>query len=81
MSSHVVVLDTSARRATIKTSPATYLSEVLQQACTKLSLDASHYGLRYDRFTLPNNTIDLAFCAKLWHGFLSHLFLLTVLPA
>ena len=49
MSSHVVILDSSARRTTIKTSPGSHLSEVLQQACTKLGLDASQYGLRYER--------------------------------
>lgn len=52
MSSHVVILDSSARRATIKTLPGSHLSEVLQQACTKLGLDASQYGLRYDRSPL-----------------------------
>ncbi len=47
MSSHVVVIDSTARRAVIKTTPAKYLVDVLQEACTKLGLDASQYGLRY----------------------------------
>lgn len=47
MGSHVVVIDSSARRATVKTSPGMFLSEILQDACKKLSLDSSQYGLRY----------------------------------
>ncbi|KAI9773511.1 MAG: hypothetical protein M1835_006151 [Candelina submexicana] len=46
MSSHVVVIDSTARRAVIKTTPAKYLVDVLQEACTKLGLDASQYGLK-----------------------------------
>ncbi|KAI9724393.1 MAG: hypothetical protein M1812_000461 [Candelaria pacifica] len=46
MSSHVVVIDSTARRAVIKTTPAKYLVDVLQEACTKLGLDANQYGLK-----------------------------------
>lgn len=47
MSSHVVVIDSTARRATIKVNPGKHLSDVLQEACTKLGVDASNYGLKY----------------------------------
>jgi hypothetical protein len=46
MSSHVVVLDATARRATIKTTPGKYLTDILQEACKKLGLDANQYGLK-----------------------------------
>lgn len=46
MSAHVVVLDSTARRATIKTTPGKYLTDVLQEACAKLGVDASQYGLK-----------------------------------
>uniref|UniRef100_A0A093V1R5 Tether containing UBX domain for GLUT4 n=1 Tax=Talaromyces marneffei PM1 TaxID=1077442 RepID=A0A093V1R5_TALMA len=47
MSSHVVVIDSTARRATIKTNPSKPLADVLQEACRKLGLDASQYGLKH----------------------------------
>ncbi|KAE8351477.1 GLUT4 regulating protein TUG-domain-containing protein [Aspergillus coremiiformis] len=47
MSSHVVVLDSTARRATIKTTPGKYLTDILQEACAKLGVDASQHGLKY----------------------------------
>ena len=43
---HVVVIDTTARRATVKTAPNTHLSDVLEEACKKLGLKASNYGLK-----------------------------------
>lgn len=46
MSSHVVVLDSTARRATIKTSPTKPLADILQEACTKLGADAAQNGLK-----------------------------------
>ena len=46
MSSHVVVLDSTARRATIKTTPGKHLADILQEACSKLGADASQYGLK-----------------------------------
>lgn len=46
MSSHVVVIDSTARRATVKTTPSKPLADVLQEACTKLGLAASQYGLK-----------------------------------
>lgn len=56
MASHVVVLDSSARRAVIKTTPAKHLADVLQEACTKLGLDASRHGLKNN----SNKTLDLS---------------------
>ncbi|KAL3481648.1 GLUT4 regulating protein TUG-domain-containing protein [Aspergillus californicus] len=47
MSSHVVVLDSTARRATIKTTSGKYLTDVLQEACKKLGLNASQHGLKH----------------------------------
>ncbi|KAF7160596.1 hypothetical protein CNMCM5623_006217 [Aspergillus felis] len=47
MSSHVVVLDSTARRATIKTTPGKHMTDILQEACAKLGLNASQYGLKY----------------------------------
>lgn len=46
MSTHVVVIASDLRRTTIKVSPGTYLSDVLQQACTKLKLDSTKYLLK-----------------------------------
>lgn len=46
MASTLVVIDASARRATIKTTPGKILSDVLQEACTKLGVDASRFGLK-----------------------------------
>lgn len=43
MSSHVVVISTDLRRATVKVTPGTYLSDVLQEACTKLGLSSDKY--------------------------------------
>ncbi|KAL4878521.1 GLUT4 regulating protein TUG-domain-containing protein [Aspergillus karnatakaensis] len=60
MSSHVVVLDSSARRATIKTTPGKYLTDVLQEACRKLGLDASQYGLKH-----KSKQLDLSLAFRL----------------
>lgn len=46
MSSHVVVIDSTARRATIKTTPGKYLTDVLQEACAKLGAEPSQCGLK-----------------------------------
>jgi tether containing UBX domain for GLUT4 len=46
MASHVVVIDSTARRAQIKTTPNKPLSEVLEEACSKLGIKASNYGLK-----------------------------------
>jgi len=46
MATNVVVIDSSARRAVVKTTPGTYLSDVLSEACSKLGANASQYGLK-----------------------------------
>lgn len=46
MSSHVVVIATNARRAAVKVTPSTHLSDVLAEACQKLGFNASQYGLK-----------------------------------
>ena len=46
MASHVVVLDSTARRAQIKVTPTKHLSDVLGEACAKLGLDPSKYGMK-----------------------------------
>lgn len=56
MASHLVVLDSSARRTVIRTTPAKHLAEVLQEACIKLGLDASRHGLKNSN----NKTLDLS---------------------
>ncbi|KAK5076804.1 hypothetical protein LTS08_005974 [Lithohypha guttulata] len=56
MATNVVVIDSTARRAIIKTNPGMYLSDVLQQASQKLGIpDASQYGLRHN-----NKQLDLS---------------------
>ncbi|KAF8422848.1 GLUT4 regulating protein TUG-domain-containing protein [Tirmania nivea] len=55
MSSHVVVIDKTARRFTIKVSPETVLNEVFQQACKKAAVDPSLHGLRHG-----NKILDLS---------------------
>ncbi|KAL1858499.1 hypothetical protein Plec18167_003629 [Paecilomyces lecythidis] len=47
MSSHVVVIDSTARRATVKTTPNKHLADILQEACAKLNIDANQYGLKH----------------------------------
>lgn len=48
MASHVVVIDTSFRKSTVKVTPGSYLSDVLEEACKKLGLKSTNYGLKYD---------------------------------
>lgn len=50
MSAHVVVIDATAKRATIKTTPGKYLTDILQEACLKLGYNPSQYGLKYVLF-------------------------------
>jgi len=46
MSAHVVVIDSVARRHTIKTTPTKHLTDVVQEVCEKLKLNPSQYGLK-----------------------------------
>ncbi|KAJ4173498.1 hypothetical protein NW754_012500 [Fusarium falciforme] len=43
MASHVVVIATDLRRATVKVTPGTYLTDVLEEACRKLGLSSDKY--------------------------------------
>ena len=56
MASHVVVRDSTARRATVKTQPGTHLSDVLVEACKKLKLNPELYGLKYGNAISPIGT-------------------------
>ncbi|TLD39284.1 Glycerol-3-phosphate dehydrogenase [NAD(+)] [Venturia nashicola] len=55
MASNVVVVDTTARRITIKVNPETQLTDVLKQACEKWKLRSELYMLKYN-----NKAIDLS---------------------
>lgn len=46
MSAHVVVIDSAARRHTVKTTPTKYLTDVVEEVCDKLKLNSSQYGLK-----------------------------------
>ena len=46
MSSHVVILDASAKRVVVKTNPGKHLADVLQEACSKFGFDPSYHGLK-----------------------------------
>ncbi|POS87461.1 hypothetical protein EPUL_000858 [Erysiphe pulchra] len=52
MASNVVVIDTSFRRATIKVTPGTYLTEILEEACRKFNVQSKIYDLKYKTKTL-----------------------------
>ncbi|CAI7653698.1 unnamed protein product [Penicillium pancosmium] len=49
MSAHVVVIDATARRATVKTTPSKQMTDILQEACRKLGYNSSQYGLKHNR--------------------------------
>ncbi|KAF2405354.1 hypothetical protein EJ06DRAFT_23051 [Trichodelitschia bisporula] len=49
MASHVVVIDSSLRRCTVKTTPGMYLSDVAAQACKKFGLAPENYSLKYNK--------------------------------
>jgi tether containing UBX domain for GLUT4 len=46
MAAHVVVLDSSFRNVKIKVTPATYMVDVLQEACKKWNIDFIKYDLK-----------------------------------
>ncbi|KAL2366791.1 hypothetical protein RJZ56_000376 [Blastomyces dermatitidis] len=60
MASHVVVIDSAARRATVKVTPTKHLTEVLSEACSKLGFDARQYGLKHQK-----KQIDLSLSIRL----------------
>ncbi|KAK7924903.1 UBX domain-containing protein [Apiospora marii] len=47
MATNVKVISTDLRQATIKVNPGTYLTEILEQACTKFHLPADKYLLKH----------------------------------
>ncbi|SPN96902.1 related to UBX domain protein [Cephalotrichum gorgonifer] len=47
MASHVVVTSSTARSTKVKVSPGTYMSDVLDQACKTLHLEAGNYLLKH----------------------------------
>ncbi|KAK1239654.1 hypothetical protein MKX07_001108 [Trichoderma sp. CBMAI-0711] len=69
MSSHVVVIATDLRRTTVKVSPGTYLSDVLDEACKKLGLDSNKYLIKHKQkqvdLSIPFRTSGLIAGAKL----------------
>lgn len=46
MSSHVVVIDSTARRAIVKTEPGMYISDILEMGCKKLGMKSEKYILK-----------------------------------
>ncbi|KAJ4151444.1 hypothetical protein LMH87_012145 [Akanthomyces muscarius] len=69
MATHVVVIGSDLRRATIKVTPGTYLIDVLQEACKKLSISSDKYILKQKQktvdLTVPFRTSGLVGGAKL----------------
>ena len=46
MPTNVTVITADANRAVVKVTPSTYISDILQQACQKLALNADNYHLK-----------------------------------
>ena len=46
MAAHVVVIDSSFRTAKVKVTPATYMTNVVEDACKKWNFDSSKYALK-----------------------------------
>ena len=46
MAAQVFVISPTARQVTVKTRPETHLADILTEACEKLRLDPSKYGLK-----------------------------------
>ncbi|EGX90545.1 UBX domain protein, putative [Cordyceps militaris CM01] len=69
MASHVVVIGSDLRRATIKVTPGTYLIDILQEACKKLNISSDKYILKHKQktvdLTVPFRTTGLVGGAKL----------------
>ncbi|KAM3513946.1 hypothetical protein MY11210_002378 [Beauveria gryllotalpidicola] len=69
MSMNVVVIGSDLRRATIKVTPGTYLIDVLQEACKRLSISSDKYILKHKQktvdLTVPFRTSGLVGGAKL----------------
>lgn len=69
MASHVVVIATDLRRTTVRVTPGTYLSDVLDQACKKLNLSSDKYLVKHKQkqvdLSVPFRTSGLTGGAKL----------------
>ncbi|KAM5356234.1 hypothetical protein ACJ41O_002880 [Fusarium nematophilum] len=69
MASHVVVIASDLRRATIKVTPGTYLIDVLEEACKKLNLSSDKYLVKHRQkqvdLSVPFRTSGLTPGAKL----------------
>ncbi|KAF2156879.1 hypothetical protein K461DRAFT_272971 [Myriangium duriaei CBS 260.36] len=63
MASHVFVIDSSARRQQVKTSPGTYLRDVLEEACKKFGKDPEQFVLTDS--SRPPKTLDLSLTLRL----------------
>lgn len=63
MASHVFVIDSSARRQQVKTTPGTYLRDVLEEACKKFGKDPEQFVLTDS--SRPPKTIDLSLTIRL----------------
>ena len=50
--SHVVVFNSSAKSVKIPTTPTTYLTQVRDEACQKLSMSKDQFTLKYDEYSL-----------------------------
>ena len=46
MASHVVVIGSDLRRAQVKVTPGTFMIDILEAACAKLTLNSDRYLLR-----------------------------------
>lgn len=46
MASHVTVIASDLRRTTVKVTPGTYLTDVLQEACKKLGVSSDKHLLK-----------------------------------
>ncbi|RDL36832.1 Uncharacterized protein BP5553_06184 [Venustampulla echinocandica] len=55
MASHVVVIDTSFRRQTVKVTPGSYMADVLDEACKHFGIRSKNYGIKHN-----NKPVDLS---------------------
>ncbi|KAF2222131.1 GLUT4 regulating protein TUG-domain-containing protein [Elsinoe ampelina] len=63
MAAHVFVIDSSARRQQIKTTPGTYLRDVLEEACKRFGKDPEQFLLSDSG--RPPKTLDLSLTVRL----------------
>ncbi|CAM1507255.1 Fc.00g068960.m01.CDS01 [Cosmosporella sp. VM-42] len=69
MASHVVVIASDFRRTTVKVTPGTYMTAVLEEACKKLNLSSDKYLMKHKQkqvdLSIPFRTSGLIPGAKL----------------